>query len=79
VEIRGLDAAERVEGAHVFHAGTERRDGTVVTAGGRMLAVSSLGPTIAEARARAYQAVEQISFEGMQVRSDIAARAAEGK
>jgi phosphoribosylamine---glycine ligase len=51
----------------------------VVTAGGRVLALSGLGPTIAEARARAYRAVEQISFEGMHVRRDIAAHAAEGK
>jgi phosphoribosylamine---glycine ligase len=76
-EIHGLDAAGRVEGAHVFHAGTQERNGRVVTAGGRVLAVSGLGPTIADARARAYEAIEQISFEGMQVRSDIAARAAE--
>ena len=79
VEIHGLDAAERVEGAQVFHAGTQERDGTVVTAGGRVLAVSGLGPTIAEARARAYEAVGKVSFEGMQVRGDIAARAAEGE
>jgi phosphoribosylamine---glycine ligase len=78
-EIHGLDAAGRGEGAHVFHAGTQERNGRVVTAGGRVLAVSGLGPTIADARARAYEAVEQISFEGMQVRSDIAARAAEGR
>ena len=79
VEIHGLDAAERVEGAQVFHAGTQERDGTVVTAGGRVLAVSGLGPTITEARARAYEAVGKVSFEGMQVRGDIAARAAEGE
>jgi phosphoribosylamine--glycine ligase len=79
LEIRGLDAAGHVEGAHVFHAGTQERNGRVVTAGGRVLAVSGLGPTIADARARAYEAVEQISFEGMQVRSDIAAGAAEGR
>ncbi|MEO8291703.1 MAG: phosphoribosylamine--glycine ligase [Actinomycetota bacterium] len=76
VEIHGLGAAERVEGAQVFHAGTQERDGTVVTAGGRVLAVSGLGPTITEARARAYEAVGKVSFEGMQVRGDIAARAA---
>jgi phosphoribosylamine---glycine ligase len=79
LEIRGLAAADGVEGARVFHAGTAERNGTVVTAGGRVLAVSGLGPTIAEARARAYRAVEQISFEGMHVRRDIAAHAAEGK
>jgi phosphoribosylamine--glycine ligase len=73
VEIHGLEDAARVEGAVVFHAGTEERDGRVVTAGGRVLAVSGLGPTIAEARARAYEACGRISFEGMQFRSDIAA------
>jgi phosphoribosylamine--glycine ligase len=73
IEIHGLEDAARVEGAVVFHAGTEERDGKVVTAGGRVLAVSGLGPTIAEARARAYEASERISFEGMQFRSDIAA------
>jgi phosphoribosylamine--glycine ligase len=77
-EIRGLPDAERVDGAHVFHAGTRERDGRVVTHGGRILAVSGLGPTAAEARGRAYEALQRISFDGMQFRSDIAA-AAEGE
>jgi phosphoribosylamine--glycine ligase len=51
----------------------------VVTDGGRVLAVSGSGPTLADARARAYDAIERISFDGMQVRTDIAARAAEGE
>jgi phosphoribosylamine--glycine ligase len=78
-EITGLRDAERVDGAQVFHAGTIERNGRVVTGGGRVLAVSGLGPTPADARARAYEALERISFDGMQVRSDIAARAAEGE
>jgi phosphoribosylamine--glycine ligase len=77
-EITGLAAAEAVPGAMVFHAGTKEQDGRVVTAGGRVLAVSGLGPTVAEARARAYAACAPIRFEGMQLRNDIAERAAEG-
>jgi phosphoribosylamine---glycine ligase len=77
--IDGLEDAERVEGALVFHAGTEEQDGRVVTRGGRVLAVSGLGPTTADARGRAYEALHRISFDGMQFRTDIAARAAEGE
>ena len=57
----------------VFHAGTAERDGRVVTAGGRVLAVSALGATIAQARDRAYEACSRISFEGMTYRKDVAA------
>ena len=78
-EIHGLDAAGELEGVTVFHAGTAERDGRVVTAGGRVLAVSALGPTLRDARARAYQACGRITFEGMQYRRDIAAEAAEGE
>jgi phosphoribosylamine--glycine ligase len=78
-EIRGLEAAAEVEGVTVFHAGTEERDGRVVTAGGRVLAVTALGPTLRDARARAYQACGRITFEGMRYRHDIAAAAAEGE
>ena len=66
---------EAAELAEVTHAGTGRRDGEVVTAGGRVLNVTGLGPTPAEARDRAYDAAGRISFDGMQIRSDIAARA----
>ena len=59
------------------HAGTARRDGEIVTAGGRVLNVTGLGATPAEARDRAYDAAGRISFDGMQIRSDIAARAVE--
>ena len=71
--IDGLDTASEVEGVRVFHAGTEMRDGRVVTAGGRVLSVTGRGSTTAEARAKAYEAVAHISFEGMRYRSDIAA------
>ena len=61
----------------VYHAGTKRRDdGAIVTAGGRVLDVTAAAPTLAEARARAYEAVEQISWPGLQYRRDIAALAA---
>lgn len=75
--ISGLDEAERL-GAVVFHAGTVLSDGNVVTAGGRVLNVSALGATFAEARERAYEAVSRIAFEGMRYRKDIAERACSG-
>ena len=75
--IEGLAEAAAVDGALVFHSGTAEREGRVVTAGGRVLSVSGLGDTIAEARERAYEAAARISFAGMRFRSDIAARAAE--
>jgi phosphoribosylamine--glycine ligase len=74
--IEGLEDAGRVEGATVFHAGTVERDGRVVTSGGRVLSVSATGDSIAAARERAYEAASRISFEGMHLRTDIAARAA---
>jgi phosphoribosylamine---glycine ligase len=75
-EIEGLEAAERVEGATVFHSGTTERQGRVVTAGGRVLSVSATGSSIAEARERAYDASGRVSFGGMRYRADIAALAA---
>ena len=73
--ISGLDEAAAI--AEVLHAGTAERDGGIVTAGGRVLNVTGLGPTPAAARERAYDAAGRISFDGMQMRSDIAARAVE--
>ena len=72
--IAGLDAAAALEDVVVFHAGTAEGP---VSAGGRVLSVSALGADLAQARARAYDAVELIDFEGKQYRHDIAARAAE--
>jgi phosphoribosylamine--glycine ligase len=75
--IEGLDEAADVDNAVVFHAGTTMdKRGNVLTSGGRVLAVSGLGPDIAAARATAYDALSRISFEGMWSRPDIAARAA---
>jgi phosphoribosylamine--glycine ligase len=76
LEISGLEAAAEVEGATVFHAGTARHGGRVVTAGGRVLSVSALGTSIGQARDRALHACSRIGFEGMHHRSDIAALAA---
>ncbi|MEX2274970.1 MAG: phosphoribosylamine--glycine ligase [Actinomycetota bacterium] len=72
IPIEGVDAAEQVEGAIVFHAGTVERSGRLLTSGGRVLAVSGLGPTVDDARERAYEALSRISFDGMQYRTDIA-------
>ena len=73
--IEGLEEAAAI--AEVTHAGTAERDGEMVTAGGRVLNVTGIGATPAEARDRAYDAAGRISFDGMQIRSDIAARAVE--
>jgi len=73
--IHGLAEAAAI--AEVTHAGTAERGGEIVTAGGRVLNVTGLGASPAEARDRAYDAAGRISFEGMQIRHDIAARAVE--
>jgi phosphoribosylamine--glycine ligase len=67
--IRGLDGVE----AEVFHAGTAERDGEIVTAGGRVLGVTALGDDRPTARAAAYAAADMISFDGAQLRRDVAA------
>lgn len=74
-EISGLENIP--SGVYIYHAGTEERDGRFYTAGGRVLNVVGTGPTVIEARARAYAAVEQIHFDGMQYRTDIALEAIE--
>jgi len=73
--ISGLEEAGKMKDVMVFHAGTKLDgDGNVVTSGGRVLGVTALGGTCAEARDRAYAAASKISFDGMQFRRDIAAR-----
>jgi len=79
-EIRGLDEAAKVEGVQIFHAGTkfgsEGADGARILAnGGRVLNVSAMAPTVAEARARAYKAVDLIDWPEGFCRRDIAWRA----
>jgi len=75
--VGGLEAAEASPDAAVFHSGTAEREGRVVTDGGRVLAATGWGPTVEDARRRAYQAASHISFDGMIRRGDIAARVAE--
>lgn len=72
--IAGL-AEAAASGALLFHAGTARRDSTIVTAGGRVLSVVGLGRDLAEATERAYAAAELVHFEGRQLRRDLGARA----
>ena len=74
-EIRGIEAAEEIDGVTVFHAGTRRENGRLVAAGGRVLGVTALGEDIAEAQARAYAAVDRIDWPGGFCRRDIGRRA----
>ncbi len=73
--ITGLAAAAQVPGVEVFHAGSALVDGKLLTAGGRVLAVSATGDTLQEALDRAYQAMGEIQFEGNYYRRDIGHRA----
>jgi phosphoribosylamine--glycine ligase len=75
--ISGLDEAGKLEDVMVFHAGTAEKDGQIVTNGGRVLGVTAMGKTVAEAKARAYEAVGKIEFEGSYCRRDIADKAIE--
>jgi phosphoribosylamine--glycine ligase len=76
VPIGGLKEAAKLDKVYVFHAGTRRNaGGQVVTDGGRVLAVTALGENIEKAAQRAYEAVQQIHFDGAHFRRDIAARA----
>lgn len=74
--VEGLVEAERLADA-VFHAGTKRKDGGVVTSGGRILSVTGLGADLRAAVAKAYAGVEKIRIEGAHYRRDIAHRAFE--
>ena len=67
-----------MEAVQVFHAGTKLGDSSIVTAGGRVLAVTALGTDIAAARSLAYEAVSRIQFDGCHCRRDIALSAATG-
>ena len=74
-KITGLKEAQQLQDVIVFHAGTKEEDGNIVTNGGRVLGVTALGKTIADAKARAYEAVDKIKFEGAYCRRDIADKA----
>jgi phosphoribosylamine---glycine ligase len=76
-KITGLDECARMEGVQVFHAGTRRENGEIVSSGGRVLSVTALGDTMAAARTLAYAAVGKIQFEGCHFRRDIALVAVE--
>lgn len=73
--VQGVDLAEAIDGVSVYHAGTALDAGRLVTSGGRVLTVVGRGPDFREAIARAYAGVLQISFEGMQYRTDIGRKA----
>ena len=73
--IDGLTDAEQIEGTVVFHAGTKLAGDRTVTSGGRVLGVTSIGPTLRQAVERAYRAVDAIRFEDAQCRRDIAQKA----
>ena len=74
-EIRGIEKANEVEGVTVFHAGTKLQDSKLVASGGRVLNVTALGKTVAEARERAYRAISLIDWPEGFCRRDIAWRA----
>jgi phosphoribosylamine--glycine ligase len=77
-EITGLNQADSRAGVTVFHAGTRAEDGKVLTSGGRVLGITGLGTTLREAVDTAYEALQDIHFEDMQYRKDIAWRALGG-
>ena len=70
--ITGISEAERIEDVAVFHTGTAEKDGDIVTNGGRVLGVTALAEQLADAKARAYRAVDKIKFDGAYCRRDIA-------
>lgn len=77
--ITGIEDAEALDGATVYHAGTREQDGQILTNGGRVIDVTALGATFEEARNLAYAACEKIDFEGKTLRHDIGLRALKGR
>jgi len=73
--ITGVEEAEQLKDVVVFHAGTRIQDGDLVTNGGRVLGVTALGRTIADAKVSAYNAVDKIKYDGAYCRGDIADKA----
>jgi phosphoribosylamine--glycine ligase len=74
-KITGLEEVRQLKDVMVFHAGTKEQNGNIVTSGGRVLGITALGQTVAEAKAAAYEAVDKIEFEGAYCRRDIADKA----
>ena len=72
--ISGLENAEKDGTVYVFHAGTRQSGSSIVTTGGRVLAVTGLGKTLDSAVVRAYQGVKKISFKNAHFRNDIAGK-----
>ena len=72
--IAGLDAAAAMDDVVVFHAGTRKMGNNIVTSGGRVLGVTALGDTLADAQRRAYAACEKITWDGAYYRRDIGAK-----
>ena len=77
--IEGLDRAAEIEGVEIFHAGTKAEAGRIVASGGRVLSISALGKTVAQAQARAYAAVDRIRWPDGFCRRDIGWRAVGGE
>ncbi|MEJ5018582.1 phosphoribosylamine--glycine ligase [Ochrobactrum vermis] len=75
--IRDLDKLEGIDGVKLFHAGTAEKDGNIVASGGRVLNITAIADTVAEAQARAYEAVKLIDWPEGFYRSDIGWRAVE--
>jgi len=73
--IEGLEKAAQYPDTYVFHAGTAKKDGKIVSNGGRVLCVTGIGVTIEKAIETAYHGVRAIQFEGVQYRKDIGWRA----
>jgi phosphoribosylamine--glycine ligase len=74
-EVQGLESLKGLSDVFVYHAATDLRDGKVVTVGGRVLGITALGANLDAAVARAYQAVQKVSFPGMHYRKDIGQKA----
>ena len=73
--IKGLKTASQEEGVEVFHAGTTRKKGKIVTNGGRVLGITAIGRNLSEAIEKAYRAAGRIDFSGCYYRSDIGGKA----
>jgi len=73
--ISGLEALKGLDNVQVFHAGTSLKDGKVVTSGGRVLGVTTVGKDLWEAQKNVYEALKKLSFNGAHYRRDIGAKA----
>jgi phosphoribosylamine--glycine ligase len=78
LEITGVEKADSIPDVKVFQAGTRAEGRRILTDGGRVLSVTALGNTVAEAQRRAYQAIGHVHFDGMHYRKDIGWRAVSG-